>query len=189
MGKRKIGEIYNKPIVEGDINLKTPNEIHKSELGGGASTAEVKEYYYLFNSNKYIEEYESKYGTIDKTNVDEVLGFAYALFEYRYIRDQSDARDDYLEKNLSISNYYNPIYTFSKIKGFILRTPVFISYPYLATGNAKEIAYKLIDFMLPDKDSPDAIVVTEMSNMFLNNLTEVSKEEFYSNFKLQPIII
>ena len=37
MGKRKIGEIYNKPIVEGDINLKTPNEIHKSELvqGGG----------------------------------------------------------------------------------------------------------------------------------------------------------
>ena len=33
--KRKIGEIYNKPIIEGDINLKTPNEIHKSELSGG----------------------------------------------------------------------------------------------------------------------------------------------------------
>ena len=32
--KRKIGTIYNKPIIEGDINLKTPNEIHKSELGG-----------------------------------------------------------------------------------------------------------------------------------------------------------
>ena len=46
--KRKIGEIYNKPIVEGDINLKTPNEIHKSELfeGGGASNSEVKEWYY-----------------------------------------------------------------------------------------------------------------------------------------------
>lgn len=48
MGKRKIGEIYNKPIIEGDINLKTPYEIHKSELapqsgsgggeGGGGST-------------------------------------------------------------------------------------------------------------------------------------------------------
>ena len=48
MGKRKIGEIYNKPIVEGDINLKTPNEIHKSELsgGGGSSSGEVKEWYY-----------------------------------------------------------------------------------------------------------------------------------------------
>lgn len=35
--KRKIGEIYNKPIIEGDINLKGPNEIHKSELGGSNS--------------------------------------------------------------------------------------------------------------------------------------------------------
>lgn len=38
MGKRKIGEIYNKPIIEGDINLKTSNEIHKSELSGGGNT-------------------------------------------------------------------------------------------------------------------------------------------------------
>lgn len=37
--KRKIGEIYNKPIVIGDKNLVTRNEIHESELnastGGG----------------------------------------------------------------------------------------------------------------------------------------------------------
>ena len=39
--KRKIGEIYNKPIIEGDINLKTPNEIHKSELGGGGYKMEA----------------------------------------------------------------------------------------------------------------------------------------------------
>lgn len=42
MRKRKIGEIYNRPIIEGDINLKTSSEIHKSELsvpqsGGGES--------------------------------------------------------------------------------------------------------------------------------------------------------
>lgn len=30
--KRKIGEIYNKPIVDGDLNLKTSNEIHKNDL-------------------------------------------------------------------------------------------------------------------------------------------------------------
>lgn len=33
--KKRIGTIYNKPIIEGDINLKTTNEIHKSELKGG----------------------------------------------------------------------------------------------------------------------------------------------------------
>lgn len=38
--KKRIGTIYNKPIIEGDINLKTPNEIHKSELkGGGDNTS------------------------------------------------------------------------------------------------------------------------------------------------------
>ena len=31
--KRKIGEINNKPLVIGDKNLVTKNEIHKSELG------------------------------------------------------------------------------------------------------------------------------------------------------------
>lgn len=35
--KRKIGEIYNKPIVIGDKNLVTSNEIHKSELSGSQS--------------------------------------------------------------------------------------------------------------------------------------------------------
>lgn len=55
MGKRKIGEIYNKPIIEGDINLKTPNEIHKSELSGGGNTTitqhPFEERYYFDISN------------------------------------------------------------------------------------------------------------------------------------------
>jgi hypothetical protein len=36
--KKKIGEIYNKPIVIGDKNLVNKNEIHKDDLsaeGGG----------------------------------------------------------------------------------------------------------------------------------------------------------
>lgn len=33
--KRKIGQIYNKPIVIGDKNLVTKNEVHESTLKGG----------------------------------------------------------------------------------------------------------------------------------------------------------
>lgn len=33
--KSRIGTINRKPIVQGDKNLVTPNEIHVSELGGG----------------------------------------------------------------------------------------------------------------------------------------------------------
>ena len=35
--KKKIGEIYNKPIVIGDKNLVTKNEIHESTLKGGGT--------------------------------------------------------------------------------------------------------------------------------------------------------
>lgn len=65
--KRKIGEIYNKPIVEGNKNLVTKNEVHKSELidvpqSGGGSTMEY----------------------LDLTNIDtaikaEVISFSYLL--------------------------------------------------------------------------------------------------------------
>lgn len=34
--KKKIGEIYNKPIVIGDKNLMTKNEVHKDEISGGS---------------------------------------------------------------------------------------------------------------------------------------------------------
>lgn len=35
MSKRKIGELYNKPIVEGDKNLIKGYEIHVDQLSGG----------------------------------------------------------------------------------------------------------------------------------------------------------
>lgn len=55
--KRKIGELRNKPIVEGDKNLVTKNETHISELQGSneGGSSGVKEYYYLFDANKAIE--------------------------------------------------------------------------------------------------------------------------------------
>lgn len=51
--KKKIGEIYNKPIVTGDKNLVTKNEIHESSLGGnnGGGDSGVKEYYYKILSH------------------------------------------------------------------------------------------------------------------------------------------
>lgn len=49
MTKKRIGTIYGSPIIEGDKNLKTSNEIHISELGGGGegnnSGIEDKRYY------------------------------------------------------------------------------------------------------------------------------------------------
>lgn len=54
--KRKIGEIYNKPIVTGDKNLVTKNEVHKSILEGGLSLNPDHDYLLYFtgtSSEKY----------------------------------------------------------------------------------------------------------------------------------------
>lgn len=45
--KKKIGEIYNKPIVTGDKNLVTKNEIHESSLGDNSNNNEVIKPYYI----------------------------------------------------------------------------------------------------------------------------------------------
>lgn len=43
--KSRIGTINRKPIVQGDKNLVTPNEIHVSELEGRGQTSVPVEYY------------------------------------------------------------------------------------------------------------------------------------------------
>lgn len=44
--KRRIGFLKGKPIIEGDLNLKTNNEISISELMGESS--EIRPHYYKF---------------------------------------------------------------------------------------------------------------------------------------------
>lgn len=49
MAKKKIGEIYDKPIVIGDKNLVTENEIHVDELGGSNADIEIESIIGFYN--------------------------------------------------------------------------------------------------------------------------------------------
>ena len=59
MPKKKIGTLYNKPIVEGDINLVTTNETHINSLSinknesnnESVSTSNIKYYKVIFDSS------------------------------------------------------------------------------------------------------------------------------------------
>lgn len=58
--KSRIGTINRKPIVQGDKNLVTPNEIHVSELKGGGQADIPVEYYKIVppegqNSNEIVD--------------------------------------------------------------------------------------------------------------------------------------
>lgn len=56
--KSRIGTINKKPIVQGDKNLVTPNEIHVSELkgGGGQSNTPVEYYKVVALEGENLEE-------------------------------------------------------------------------------------------------------------------------------------
>ena len=100
MGKRKIGEIYNKPIIEGDINLKTPNEIHKSELsgelGGGGASGEVKVWYYKDVS-------DNKEMTLFLVS----LGVKTILCKYRDYNGVGEGSIDYIKDEYAYGFYKN----------------------------------------------------------------------------------
>lgn len=49
MAKKKIGEIYDKPIVIGDKNLVTENEIHVDELGRSNADIEIESIIGFYN--------------------------------------------------------------------------------------------------------------------------------------------
>lgn len=75
--KKRIGFIYNKPIVDGDINLKTNNEIHKSELykthsGGGTSNNQYS-YYKILNPDFWNLSGESLEMINVVYNIDQIL--------------------------------------------------------------------------------------------------------------------
>lgn len=66
--KRKIGNLRGKPIIEGDKNLMTPNELHVSELGGGNSGSERYLYF------KWEDDYP--HGNIESDFHDIILMFS-----------------------------------------------------------------------------------------------------------------
>jgi hypothetical protein len=84
--KKKIGEIYNKPIVTGDKNLVTKNEIHESQLSGGEgsnnNTSKLGYYYYDItkpypNDDPHAETFKGlvMYGAFIVTNTKDLLGY------------------------------------------------------------------------------------------------------------------
>lgn len=84
--KRKIGKLYNKTIIEGDINLKTPNEIHKNELRKGGGELDKSEWKYYDISQ------------IDGTFNSDGVGYKNGICLISYLAKQDD--------NISIANFF-----------------------------------------------------------------------------------
>lgn len=70
--KSRIGTINRKPIVQGDKNLVTPNEIHVSELKGGGEQSNIPVEYY-----KVVAPEGENLDDI-RNNVKQIINIAYS---------------------------------------------------------------------------------------------------------------
>lgn len=193
MGKRKIGEIYNKPIVEGDINLKTPNEIHKSELSGGGNNSgtEVKEWYYRVDWDKLS--LDSNNGTIDSNMLEMLLmlpiGMSYsAIYPY----DLGNAHIAYYDVDLPspllyaelMKNPENLVPNLAKIKAIKFKYdysyPVMMDNITIIHGDIYTKAYYSIN---------QAISIDELKPIIDEYYTEISKQEYEPLIERQITIL
>ena len=73
MTKKRIGTIYGSPIIEGDKNLKTSNEIHISELNGTGENGVEYEYFVLDNPNDDESTYQKFKSALSSTVIVETI--------------------------------------------------------------------------------------------------------------------
>lgn len=177
--KRRIGTIYNKPIIEGDINLKTPNEIHKNELKGGGD-----------NSNGgSVNKYAPRYFKIDWDK---------ASSDWRHVLTVGNAEAPVQQSNIvfNIGATYKIIakesnYNYSRITAYPFITindtigfsyiPLFVtksiidSYEIEATPGFQtfEDVVTLLSKLVPQLFGIEGV------NLSMEGITEITEEEFY----------
>lgn len=149
--KKRIGTLYNKPIIEGDINLKTPNEIHKNELKGGE------------NSGGSVSKYAPRYYKVAES-------FPYPFDEFLYFVANVKVKVDentYIYPVLLADNALNEGkilgFAFTPFYGKTFKNVTFIYSFEEAISLLLEQAGESVDF-----------------DMLMSYFTEITEEEFYN---------
>ena len=174
--KKRIGTLYNKPIIEGDINLKTPNEIYKDELkGGGGKDTGPK--YYLSKDKLHMVTYQTsnifeKIGNILWKCALIVRGKSNELFGGRgcmigaFMDGSSNNGGDHMDGIMIDLNLSGIIY----IEGANVK----FSYDSIS-----EFIYEML-LLSETIQSGDTTVTKEVIDNYINSiLVEVTKEQFF----------
>lgn len=168
MGKRKIGEIYNKPIVIGDKNLVTSHEIHKSELCGGTNqdTPSVSEEqvikYYKINVNYNGVNYSNKWRELLMSFVERV----------EHVSNNDAFIRTCLYSGSISSNYGNTFYGIVTGSGGNL-IPLYVSDAWYTKDSYSELSMYTLPFFLQNN------TIDGIPNL-VDCITEVSQKEFFN---------
>lgn len=164
--KKRIGTIYNKPIIEGDINLKTPNEIHKSELKGGGdnpSGGSVSKYaprYFKIDWNKASKDWKGIITYYDSNN--------YSYYDRNIVASVKTG----FEPNIFI---ILPYILFEKSG---LAHYEIIAFSYIPNCIAS-IQYNDLDKIKVCSFEETIDILSDKLNLSMEGITEITEEEYY----------
>lgn len=135
MGKRKIGELYNKPVVEGDVNLKGSNEIHVKDVKVGQKDVEPVGYIEIYYSGSSSDEdYERSTMLVYDVAADKIYTNNQAKYNYTLDGISKEVVDGNIVVSIDVSNYNRNyiIYNVFALKDYTLGWYKFtntVSYP------------------------------------------------------------
>ena len=160
MTKKRVGTIYGSPIIEGDKNLKTSNEIHVSELGGGGE-----------GNNSGIEDKRYYTGDLLDSSValrSVIFGTTKAISGYEPYKICSIAEVATGGGNINV-------------KAIELDFNYFMDYPISSDEYFRGTLKQYLEYM--------SIISTEAAETIkqLYSLPTITKEEFYALSKVEPI--
>ena len=181
--KKRIGWLNNKPIIQGDKNLKNSNELHIDELSSSNSRGESgtsKIHYYRFDSNAVAEELISL-----AYEDDMIIAFIqmYCVLSQGYIYNGSgdDSRGIYYISNTPlIDNIWNA----HKIDALVVfEDNYYGDYPYIIKGDLySKINYfiKYITLQSPEESE----MFKNIFDICLKHTTEITEDEFWGMCEL-----
>lgn len=147
--KSRIGTINKKPIVQGDKNLVTPNEIHVSELKRGEQSNIPVEYYKVVAP-------EGKNLDDIRTNIEQIINIAYS----------DNLNFTILVKGTSTTNSH------------ILYTGINIGIAFNVIENSRIHAYAFIPLEIPNKtiNTEGKLIETSSSINVFDMIADLSPE-------------
>lgn len=162
--KKRIGWLNNKPIIQGDKNLKNSNELHIDELsssnsGGGGS--EIKHHYYKFTT----------------PITESLLGDGFNILLPAIGTLKLSLRDTYVFKTfMGLSQGGDLGVTMDSLAAFEF-IPVTEGYIYLESRLAKDLKdYKYL-YSLRDSNTATKL------DFIIDNVIEITEEEYFNLVK------
>lgn len=165
------------------MTIEDKQEFVNTIVNNSKGDGEAILYYYKFDNDNFIKEFESDFGgSLANDTITMLINLITLPATYIWYNASEDADGHYLTKQVSIDPTL-PMRDLERIEGLIVEDCSLMMYPYFAKGEYKQKFEKLSN---ANAEFEELMPIIELID---KHLTPVTKEEFYSKLDKQPIIL